>query len=139
MTLIDTDREREIALGQLYEMPRLNEGECYFHTQQLKNLDTQVGDYVQLDMVIENLYKQLLNEYNEYAEINFLPQIPEMTVFSKTSIKCLVKDSFSESFGKFGDKLSKMSGIMEYQEFVPLMLKNLPEEIKEYPEFVKYL
>ena len=120
-------------------MPRLNEGECYFHTQQLKNLDTQVGDYVQLDMVIENLYKQLLNEYNEYAEINFLPQIPEMTVFSKTSIKCLVKDSFSESFGKFGDKLSKMSGIMEYQEFVPLMLKNLPEEIKEYPEFVKYL
>lgn len=90
LALIDTDKERQFRIGINYELPKMKRGECYFHQQQLDDLGAKIGDTLELDIMIEQLYLEFIKLYNKHADYYALPKMQNVQMTSRTQVKCKV-------------------------------------------------
>jgi hypothetical protein len=56
-------------------------------------MDAKIGDTIELDLMVENLYYELIKLYNKHADYYALPKMHNVRINSRTSIKCKVMHS----------------------------------------------
>ncbi len=62
--LWDTDREREINLGDRYTFGKLGYGECNINEKQLEAMQAKEGDFMYMSVMAGNLINVIIKKYN---------------------------------------------------------------------------
>ena len=90
-----------------------------------------VGDNITVNMHLNDYFKRLRPQYNEFAEKNDLETFPEFThVYYTygdphyTEFSCKIKATFDKTYGKMPVADSELQIIMEYEYYAALMAES---------------
>lgn len=73
VTLIQTDREKQIHLGVDYPFPTLQTGECLVSSKYKSIMNLQVGDFIGLQIYMPDTNTAIKETYNQAATENEWP------------------------------------------------------------------
>ena len=138
LTLIDTEREKEIELGRYYPYTKLKEGECLVHKNLIINEKKKFNITILMNDFITNT---LLYNYhdikNEMEKKNINPGLEHLSEFNQyITFTCDIVDTLNDTYGKEkGDDDNIV--IMEQEYFYNYISNFIPKEIvNNFPDYL---
>ena len=138
LTLIDTEREKEIELGRYYPYTKLKEGECLVHKNLIINEKKKFNITILMNDFITNT---LLYNYhdikNEMEKKNINPGLEHLSEFNQyITFTCDIVDTLNDTYGKEkGDDDDIV--IMEQEYFYNYISNFIPKEIvNNFPDYL---
>ena len=119
LTLIQTEREKEIGLGTGYPYGKLKKGQCLVNSEWMSDNNMTVGEDLSLEIKYTgDLSDAVLQYYNRLALVNGWPTDQTRPLDSTITGSCQIAGKLSETYGKYPVSNYQSTILMEYDTFL---------------------